>query len=89
VNDPDVAAVVRQAAGDDRVVDSDPLMAGDDFSAYLRAAPGCFFFVGAGGEGSFPHHDPRFTIDEAALPVSTETTTRAAPRFLDAAPVSL
>jgi amidohydrolase len=39
VNDPDVAAVVREAAGDDRVVDFDPLMAGDDFSADLRAAP--------------------------------------------------
>ena len=89
VNDPDVTAVVRQAAGDDRVVDFDPLMAGDDFSAYLRAAPGCFFFVGAGGEGSFPHHHPRFTIDEEALPVLTETTTRAALRFLDAAPVTL
>src|SRR5215218_443111 len=89
VNDPDVTAVVRQAAGDDRVVDFDPLMAGDDFSAYLRAAPGCFFFVGAGGEGSFPHHHPRFTIDEEALPVLTETTARVALRFLDGAPVPL
>ena len=88
VNDPDVAAVVREAAGDDRVVELDPLMAGDDFSAYLRGAPGCFFFVGAGGEGSFPHHHPRFTIDEAALPVLTETTTRAALRFLNASPVT-
>ena len=25
--------------------------------------------VGAGGEGAFPHHHPRFTIDERALPV--------------------
>jgi len=89
VNDPDVAAVVRQAAGDDRVVDFDPLMAGDDFSAYLRATPGYFFFVGAGGDGSFPHHHPRFTIDEAALPVLAETTIRAALRFLDAAAVTL
>jgi amidohydrolase len=89
VNDPDVAAVVRQAAGDDQVVDFDPLMAGDDFSAYLRATPGYFFFVGAGGDGSFPHHHPRFTIDEAALPVLAETTIRAALRFLDAAAVTL
>jgi metal-dependent amidase/aminoacylase/carboxypeptidase family protein len=67
----------------------DPLMAGDDFSAYLRALPSCFFFVGAGGEGSFPHHHPRFTIDEAALPVLTETTASAALCFLNAAPVTL
>jgi hypothetical protein len=42
----------------------------EDFSAYLRAAPACFFLVGAGSENAFPHHHPRFTIDdEAALPV--------------------
>jgi amidohydrolase len=84
VNDPGITALVREAATDDRVVELDPLMAGDDFSAYLRAAPGCFFFVGAGGDGSFPHHHPRFTIDEAALPILIETMTRAALSFLGA-----
>jgi len=61
-----------------------PCMAGEDFSAYLRAAPGCFFFVGAGHDGAFPHHHPRFTIDEGALPVAIETMTRAALQFLNA-----
>jgi amidohydrolase len=78
VNDPDVAAIVRAAADRDRLVDFEPLMAGDDFSAYLRAAPGCFFFVGAGRRGAYPHHHPRFVIDEAALPVLIETMTGAA-----------
>ena len=84
VNDPVIAALVRDAAGADRLVDFEPLMAGEDFSAYLRAAPGCFFFVGAGHDGAFPHHHPRFTIDERALPVAIETLTRAALRFLNA-----
>jgi amidohydrolase len=84
VNDPGIAALVRDAAGADRLVDFEPLMAGEDFSAYLRAAPGCFFFVGAGHDGAFPHHHPRFTIDERALPVAIETLTRAALRFLNA-----
>jgi amidohydrolase len=83
VNDPGIAALVRDAAGADRLVDFEPLMAGEDFSAYLRAAPGCFFFVGAGHDGAFPHHHPRFTIDERALPVAIETLTRAALRFLN------
>jgi metal-dependent amidase/aminoacylase/carboxypeptidase family protein len=48
VNDTDLAAVVREAAGAARVIETDPVMAGEDFSAYLRVAPGCFFFVGAG-----------------------------------------
>jgi len=82
VNDPHIAAVVREAAGADRVVESEPIMAGEDFSAYLRAAPGCFFFVGAGHEGAFPHHHPRFTIDERALPVGIETFVRTALRLL-------
>jgi amidohydrolase len=85
VNDSGIASLVREAADPDRLVDLEPLMAGEDFSAYLRAAPGCFFFVGAGRPGGFPHHHPRFTIDEQALPVAIETMTRAALRFLSAA----
>lgn len=46
-----------------------PMMAGEDFSYYLRERPGCFFFVGAGREDgtSAPHHHPRFDIDERAM----------------------
>jgi len=82
INDRRLATIVREAAGATRVVDFDPLMAGDDFSAYLRVAPGCFFFVGAGDPNAFPHHHPRFTIDEGALPVGIETLVRTALRFL-------
>ena len=53
--------------GDDAFVDAEPIMGGEDFSAYLEQAPGAFFVVGAGGEGAFPHHHPRFTLDEAAF----------------------
>jgi amidohydrolase len=82
VNDPRLAAIVREAAGPERAADLEPLMAGDDFSAYLRIAPGCFFFIGAGNDRAFPHHHPRFTIDERALRVGIETFTGAALRFL-------
>lgn len=82
VNDPHMAAIVREAAGADRLVETEPVMAGEDFSAYLQVAPGCFFFLGAGDDGAFPHHHPRFTIDERALPVGIETFTRTALRFL-------
>jgi amidohydrolase len=82
VNDRRLATIVRELAGAARVVDFDPLMAGDDFSAYLRVPPGCFFFVGAGNPSAFPHHHPRFTIDEGALPVGIETLVRTALRFL-------
>jgi len=68
VNDPGATALVRDAIGD-RLADLDPIMGGDDFSAYLEHAPGCYAFIGAGGE--YPHHHPRFRIDERALAIGT------------------
>jgi amidohydrolase len=71
VNDPAAAALVEAAAraelGDDALIEVEPIMGGEDFSAYLEKAPGAFFWVGAGHEDAIPHHHPRFTIDEAAL----------------------
>ena len=74
VNDPEAVARVRAAAeaelGADAVVEQEAIMAGEDFSAYLRVVPGVFFVVGARNEAigaSYPHHHSRFAIDEAAL----------------------
>ena len=86
INDAGLAAIVREAAGRDRVNEMEPLMAGDDFSAYLRVAPGCFFFVGAGNSDAFPHHHPNFTIDERALSIGIETLTETALRYLAPSP---
>ncbi len=73
-NDASVASVVGAAARDelgaDGVVDIPPIMGGDDFSAYQREAPGAYFFVGTRSDGTgstFPHHHPRFTVDERTL----------------------
>jgi amidohydrolase len=73
-NDPELAARVAAAAaralGSEAVVEIDPIMGGDDFSAYQREAPGVYFMVGARSEeagATFPHHHPRFTIDERSL----------------------
>ncbi len=71
VNDPEAAAFVETAAraelGEDAIMDAEPIMGGEDFSAYLERAPGAFFWVGAGHEDAVPHHHPRFVIDESAL----------------------
>ncbi|RUS48739.1 M20 family metallopeptidase [Cohnella sp. AR92] len=47
----------------------EPVMAGEDFSYYLQKVPGCYFFVGAGAAdgSSYPHHHPKFDIDERAM----------------------
>ncbi len=47
-----------------------PSMGGEDFSAYLTKAPGAYFNVGSGNavlESDYPHHHPRFTLDEQSL----------------------
>ena len=83
VNDPDATGFVRDALGD--VADMAPLMGGDDFSAYLAKVPGCYFFVGAGSEeagATWPHHHPRFRIDERALAVGTRAHVQTALRVL-------
>jgi amidohydrolase len=70
VNDETATALVRDVIPDDERADLAPIMGGDDFSAYLAEAPGCYAFIGAGDEGAgatFPHHHPRFRIDERAL----------------------
>jgi amidohydrolase len=71
VNDAAAAELVEAAAraelGEDVIMDAEPIMGGEDFSAYLEKAPGAFFWVGAGHEDAVPHHHPRFTIDEAAF----------------------
>jgi amidohydrolase len=70
VNDEAATGLVREAIPPGMRADLAPIMGGDDFSAYLAEAPGCYAFIGAGAEESgatFPHHHPRFRIDERAL----------------------
>jgi len=86
INDADAAAVVRAAAsaelGEDALIDVEPIMGGEDFSAYLARAPGAFFWVGAGGAGAIPHHHPQFVIDESALRAGIAVFVRTALDFL-------
>jgi amidohydrolase len=78
VNHPKETDVVRRAIeGSDRctLVEMKPIMGGEDFAYYLQEVPGCFFFVGAGNEDKgaiYPHHHPKFDIDEDALSIGVE-----------------
>ena len=67
-------AVAAGIVGAERVIEAAPIMGGDDMALWLQQAPGCYFFVGSrGGEASaWPHHHPRFDLDEAALPIAVE-----------------
>jgi amidohydrolase len=65
-----VKAAAERALGADALIDIPPIMGGDDFSAYQREAPGVYVMVGARSEEAgalFPHHHPRFAIDERGM----------------------
>ena len=73
-------AVVARTFGDGTLTAMRPSMGGEDFSAYQQKAPGVFAFVGAGNIDAgiaFPHHHPRFQIDERALQIGLRYLTAA------------
>ena len=64
-------------------------MAGEDMSFFLDRVPGVFFFLGARNEeigACFPHHHPRFDIDEMVLPLGVELLGEFALHALDKDP---
>lgn len=89
VNDERASALVSGAVEDvapGALTAIDPIMGGDDFSAYLAEAPGCYAFIGAGSEeagATFPHHHPRFRIDERALATGVRLHVAVAVRALE------
>lgn len=91
INDPALTArltqVVTRTFGDGVLEDMRPSMGGEDFSAYQQRAPGVFAFIGAGNvsEGIvFPHHHPRFNIDERSLQIGLRYLTAATHALLTA-----
>lgn len=80
-----VESTALQLLGKECVVRLQPTMAGEDFSAFLQKAPGTFFFIGAGNKEKgiiYPHHHPRFTIDEDALPVGVSVFVSSVLNFM-------
>ncbi|MDE1549844.1 M20 family metallopeptidase [Jeotgalibaca caeni] len=69
----------------DEVVDSGPETASEDFAYYAQERPSCFFYVGAHKEGTpyYPHHHPKFMIDEDALMISAKTMAAAVVYYLE------
>jgi amidohydrolase len=79
------AAVASVGAGNVESGEEVMTTSSDDMAVFLQAVPGCYFIVGARNEekgASYPHHHPRFTFDEAAMPIAVEVLARAAMNFL-------
>jgi amidohydrolase len=90
INDEEVTRVVeetvREVFGGETLEMVRPNMGGEDFSALQQKAPGAFFWVGAGNEEkgiTYPHHHPRFTVDEDALPYGVKMFLNATFKLLN------
>jgi len=65
--------VIEKTFGADTFVTLEPTLGAEDFSYYLKDKVGAFINVGMQSPKSqFPHHHPKFDIDEAAFPAAIE-----------------
>lgn len=60
-----------------------PVMAAEDFSFYAKQVPGCFFFLGGGGQSGL--HSDTLILDEDLMPAGSALLAHLAVRRLAAA----
>ncbi|HEX6798540.1 MAG TPA: M20 family metallopeptidase [Ktedonobacterales bacterium] len=91
VNDERVTAAIREVAegliGAERIGRDEPQCGAEDFAVLATAAPGGFWQLGVRSEEDsgecFDCHDPRFVLDERALPLGAAMLASSALRLLD------
>jgi len=90
VNDTAMYHLVREAAidavGEERVMELPASMGGEDFACFSLERPSFFFMVGVGNEDrgiTWPHHHPRFDIDEKGMAPGIATMSLAVLKYLE------
>jgi amidohydrolase len=83
INNPKLTELARNTA--ERVIKNQEdlidfiSMGSEDFSEFSKLVPGVFVAIGTGNkekESHYPHHNPRFNIDEDSLPMAVEMYVR-------------
>lgn len=78
--------VAASVIGQEALLETPPVMGGDDMAEFLLRRPGVYFWLGAGSSDAHknqPHHHPSFWIDdERSLPLGTELISRTVLDFL-------
>lgn len=90
INNPEMSAIAEKAVekigGKDALITYEKTTGGEDFSFFTEKAPGVFAFVGSKNEKKikyFPHHHPKFDIDEDALEIASGLYAQFAVDFLE------
>jgi amidohydrolase len=88
-NAPAIAARVRQLAvsllPEAEMATNYCTMGSEDMAFMMQDIPGCYYFVGSADPArnlNFPHHHPKFDIDERALPLAAGLIAAAAASLL-------
>lgn len=89
INDERMATFARGVAEKivppEQVHGTQAMMASEDMSYFLNAAPGCFAYLGSANPERnlhHPHHSPLFDFDEACLPIGVELLSQLALTYL-------
>ena len=85
-NDPKMTELVKkvgvEVVGEENILDSNiSVMLGEDFAEFSKRVPSTFYFVGVADKEKgteYPHHHPKFNIDEDALSIGVEMHVRGA-----------
>lgn len=67
------------------IKETEPIMGGEDYSYYLQEVKGTYFFTGAQPEGTenpYPHHHPKFDIDEKSLVVAAKILAKSTMEYM-------
>jgi carboxypeptidase Ss1 len=67
-----------------KVVEAEPVTWAEDFSRFLQAVPGTFYFLGVGNKAKgciYPNHSPKFKVDEDALKTGAASLALLASEF--------
>ncbi len=90
INDDKMVTLAKEAAAQvfDRadMIDHERYIAGEDFSEFSAKVPGVFIFLGCANREKltdFPHHNPKFNIDEDVLTKGVEIHVRTALNYLN------
>ncbi|WP_285872232.1 M20 family metallopeptidase [Metabacillus litoralis] len=81
-----VMDLAKSVPGVTAVNECEPQMGGEDFCYYLQHVKGAFFFTGAQNpdwETTYPHHHPKFNIDEKGMLIAAKTLGVATLTYLE------
>lgn len=80
-----IATIAAGVLGVENVKRDERTMGAEDMARLMDDIPGCYFFVGSANaerDLAYPHHNPRFDIDEEAMVIGATILAEAAASFI-------